>query len=150
MRVLVTVDQSLCEGPHLDLLCKCDFIASAHVKLLHVLEPIAWQSLAAYPTILPPAEIVDRERRKAATSSLKHVADTLKSKCVTESIESELREGDVVSETLMVSEEWKADLILVATSEVYGLEKFFGVDVSESVSLPVPRLVAISRRTTDC
>lgn len=133
MRILLPVDNSPCSQEAVRSLMAEFQRRGAEVRVLHVIEPVAaYLTADMVPEIVVDNALIEAERLKQSTTLVANTAQTLRNAgfATTEAVER----GDPKSVILDEAEKWRADLIVVGSHGLKGLNRFLLGSVSDAVS----------------
>ena len=144
MRILLPVDDSQYSNKAVRAVVEQVRPAGVEIQVLHVIEPISgYISADYYPHLVPYLAEVEKDRRKQAESLVDGVCSKLHeagfrcTKIVTT--------GDPKSIILDAAAEWNADLIVVGSHGLKGLNRWLMGSVSEAVTRHAPCSVQVVR-----
>ena len=133
MRILLPVDNSPCSQEAVRSLMAEFQRRGAEVRVLHVIEPVAaYLTADMVPEIVVDNALIEAERLKQSTTLVANTSQTLRNAgfATTEAVER----GDPKSVILDEAEKWRADLIVVGSHGLKGLNRFLLGSVSDAVS----------------
>jgi nucleotide-binding universal stress UspA family protein len=143
MKILLAVDASKFSRAAIQAVIR-GFRAGTEVRVLHVLEPIAaYFSADLFPHFVPHIAKLEEDRRKQAQELIKRIAAKLRKAGfrATELVDW----GDPKSTIIARAAEWKADLIVLGSHGLKGLNRLLMGSVSEAVIRHAPCSVQVVR-----
>jgi nucleotide-binding universal stress UspA family protein len=133
MRILLPVDNSPCSQAAVRSLIAEFRTHDTEVRVLHVIEPVAaYLTADMVPEIVVDNAKIEAERQKQSTTLVASTAQTLRNAgfATSETVER----GDPKSVILDEAETWRADLIVLGSHGLKGLNRFLLGSVSDAVS----------------
>jgi len=150
MKILLGTDGSKCSQEAICAVAHRPWPAETVLRVISVREPLATEMYASYETVYSPdlvEEIVERERRRAE-DALNGARGTLSSADVTLCDSSETLLGDPRSVLLDEAKSWGADLVVVGSHGLHGLDRVLMGSVSEAVAMHAHCSVEVVRDST--
>ncbi len=145
MKILIAVDFGLYGKAQIEFLRNIQGAKDVQMKLIHVVDPLRWELQSAYLNTMELANAIVNERRESAEKLLNEIASKLQKDYGEDSIEAEVREGNVAEEVLQAAEEYGANLIVVGSHGKTGMQRFMIGSVSQTVSTHAKCSVLIAR-----
>jgi len=144
MKILLAIDDSLFSQAATKTLLEHYRTQDTEVRVLSVVEPISvYISADAFPHYVPQVEEIEKDRGKQATELVNRVARDLRTAGFKASEVVDF--GDAKSVIIDNAVKWGADLNVVGSHGLKGLNRFLMGSVSEAVVRHAPCSVEIVR-----
>lgn len=148
MKVLVAIDGSKCSQAAVQRVIEQVRKDGTEVRVLHVVEPVrAYFSAAMIPHFVPHVAAIEEDRKKEANELVQRAAGEFQEAGF--QAEGLVEEGDAKTRIIDRAAEWKADLIVIGSYGLTGLNRFLMGSVSDAVVRHAGCSVQVVRVPTD-
>jgi nucleotide-binding universal stress UspA family protein len=132
VKVLLAIDGSKYSEAALQRIIEQVRRDGTEVRVLHVVEPVrAYFSAAMIPHLVPHVPAIEEDRKREAHELVESAAAELREAGF--QADGMVEEGDAKSRIIDRAAEWKADLIVVGSYGLTGLDRFLMGSVSDAV-----------------